>query len=126
MMEGDGGVDGPRSIALAASRSPPAGGNMYVTIVYVHVKPERVADFIETIRANHEGSVRETGNLRFDILQSVDDPTRFVAYEAYRDEASAKAHKETAHYLKWRDTVADWMAEPREGVRYDGLFPAAG
>jgi autoinducer 2-degrading protein len=99
---------------------------MYVTIVYVHVKPERVVDFIEAIRANHEGSVREPDNLRFDILQSVDDPTRFVAYEAYRDEASAKAHKETAHYLKWRDTVVDWMAEPREGVRYDGLFPAAG
>ena len=95
---------------------------MYVTIVYVHVKPEHVADFIEAIRANHEASVREPGNLRFDILQSVDDPTRFVAYEAYRDEASAKAHKETAHYQAWRDTVTDWMAEPRQGVRYDGLF----
>lgn len=96
---------------------------MYVTIVYVHVKPERVADFIDAIRANHEGSVREPGNLRFDILQSADDPTRFVAYEAYHDEASAKAHKETAHYLAWRDVVAEWMVEPRQGVRYDGLFP---
>ena len=76
---------------------------MYVTIVYVHVKPEHVADFIEAIRVNHEGSVREPGNLRFDILQSADDPTRFVAYEAYRDEAAAKAHKETPHYLAWRD-----------------------
>jgi autoinducer 2-degrading protein len=96
---------------------------MFVTLVQVHVKPEHVADFIESIRANHEGSVREPGNLRFDILQSVDDPARFIAYEAYRDEASAKAHKETAHYLAWRDKVADWMAEPRVGVRYDGLFP---
>lgn len=98
---------------------------MYVTIVYVHVKPERVSDFIEAMRANHEASVKEPGNLRFDILQSADDPTRFVAYEAYRDEAGAKAHKETAHYQKWRDTVADWMAESRQGVRYDGLFPAS-
>ena len=96
---------------------------MFVTVVYVHVKPEHVADFIESIRVNHEHSVLEPGNLRFDILQSVDDPTRFVAYEAYRDEASAKAHKETAHYLAWRDKAADWMAEPRVGVRYDGLFP---
>jgi autoinducer 2-degrading protein len=99
---------------------------MYVTIVYVHVMPERVADFIEAVRDNHEHSVLEPGHLRFDILQSADDPTRFVAYEAYRDEASAKAHKETSHYLAWRDRVADWMAEPRQGVRYDGLFPAAG
>ncbi|MGD0018584.1 MAG: antibiotic biosynthesis monooxygenase [Candidatus Limnocylindrales bacterium] len=96
---------------------------MYVTLVHVHVKPEHVADFIESIRANHEGSVREPGNLRFDILQSVDDPTRFIAYEAYRDEASATAHKETPHYLAWRDQAADWMVEPRVGVRYNGLFP---
>ena len=97
---------------------------MYVTVVYVHVKPEHVADFIESMRANHEGSVREPGNLRFDLLQSADDPARFVIYEAYRDEAGAKAHKETPHYLRWRDTVASWMAETRVGVRYDGLFPA--
>jgi autoinducer 2-degrading protein len=97
---------------------------MFVTVVYVHVKPEHVAEFIESIRVNHEHSVREPGNLRFDILQSVEDPTRFVAYEAYADEASAKAHKGTAHYLAWRDQAADWMAEPRVGVRYDGLFPA--
>ena len=99
---------------------------MYVTLVYVHVKPERVADFIDAIRSNHEASVREPGNLRFDILQSAEDPTRFVAYEAYTDEAAAKAHKETAHYQDWRDAVADWMAEPRQGVRYDGLFPVEG
>ena len=96
---------------------------MYVTLVHVHVRPEHLAEFIDVIRANHEGSIREPGNLRFDILQSVDDPTRFIAYEAYADEASAKAHKETAHYLAWRDTVADWMVEPRVGVRYDGLLP---
>jgi len=102
------------------------GGPMYVTLVYVHVKPEHVSDFIESIRVNHEGSICEPGNLRFDILQSADDPTRFVAYEAYADEASAWAHKETPHYLRWRDQVAGWMAEPRQGVRYDGLFPALG
>jgi autoinducer 2-degrading protein len=97
---------------------------MYVTIVHVHVKPERVADFIEAMRINHEASVKEPGNLRFDILQSAEDATRFVAYECYRDEATAQAHKETPHYLAWRDKVAGWMAEPRQGIRYDGLFPA--
>jgi len=97
---------------------------MVVTIVYVHVKPEHVDDFIAAMGANHRESIKEPGNLRFDILQSADDPTRFVAYEAYRDEAAAKAHKETSHYLAWRDAVADWMAEPRQGVRYDGRFPA--
>jgi (4S)-4-hydroxy-5-phosphonooxypentane-2,3-dione isomerase len=97
---------------------------MFVTLVNVHVKAEHLPQFIEVTRANHEGSVREPGNLRFDILQSSTDPTRFVFYEAYRDEAAARAHKDTAHYAEWRDAVADWMAEPRAGVRYDGLMPA--
>ena len=98
---------------------------MYVTLVKIHVKSEHLAEFIEDTRATHEGSVREPGNLRFDVLQSIEDPSRFILYEAYRDEASAKAHKETAHYAAWRDAATDWMAEPRVGVRYDGLFPAA-
>ena len=99
---------------------------MHVTVVYIHVKPERVADFIEAVGENHDLSVREPGNLRFDILQSVDDPTRFVTYMAYRDEASAGGHRETPHYLAFRDRVADWMVEPRENVRYEGLFPVPG
>ncbi|MGO9178186.1 MAG: antibiotic biosynthesis monooxygenase [Candidatus Limnocylindrales bacterium] len=96
---------------------------MHVTIVHVHVLPEHVDSFISVTRANHEGSVREPGNLRFDILQSADDPTRFVFYEAYVDADAARAHRETAHYLAWRDAVASWMAEPREGIRYIGLLP---
>ncbi len=99
---------------------------MFVTLVHVHVKPESVADFIEATRTNHEGSIREAGNIRFDVLQAVDDPTRFVIYEAFADAAGAAAHKETAHYRVWRDAVADWMAEPRTGVRFDGLLPSLG
>ncbi|MDH5407667.1 MAG: antibiotic biosynthesis monooxygenase [Gammaproteobacteria bacterium] len=96
---------------------------MQVTLVHVHVKSEHVDDFIEASRLNHEASIQENGNCRFDILQSADDPARFVLYEAYTSAAEAAAHKETAHYLAWRETVADWMAEPRRGDPYDGLYP---
>jgi autoinducer 2-degrading protein len=96
---------------------------MHVTLVHVRVRPGRADGFIEATRVNHESSIHEPGNLRFDLLRSADDGDRFVIYEAYRDEAAARAHKETAHYLAWRDAVADWMAEPRTGVRYDGLLP---
>ena len=65
----------------------------------------------------------EPGNRRFDILQSGDDPALFVFYEAYESAAAAAAHKDTAHYRVWRETVADWMAEPRKGVLYRGLLP---
>ena len=97
---------------------------MYVTVVYIHVKPEHLTDFLGAIRENHEQSVREPGNVRFDILQSMDDPTRFVTYMAYEDEASARAHRETEHYFRFRDTVEAWMVEPRRNVRYHGLYPA--
>lgn len=100
--------------------------SMFVTLVHVHVKPEHVDDFIAATRANHLQSVQEPGNHRFDVLQSTDDPTRFVLYEAYASAAHAAAHKETSHYLEWRDAVADWMASPRQGVRYDGLLPESG
>lgn len=96
---------------------------MQVTLVHVHVKSEHVDDFLAATRENHEQSVREPGNRRFDVLQSADDPTRFVLYEAYASAADAAAHKETPHYLKWRDAVAGWMADPRQGVRYQGLYP---
>ena len=97
---------------------------MQVTIVHVSVKPGYIDDFIEATRLNHELSVTEPGNRRFDVLQSADDPTRFVLYEAYENTAEAAKHKETDHYKKWRETVADWMAQPRTGVPYKGLFPA--
>jgi len=96
---------------------------MQVTLVHVHVKPERVAEFIEATRKNHEASIREPGNRRFDVLQSADDPARFVLYEAYVSAEDAAAHKQTPHYLQWRDTVAEWMAEPRQGIAYSGVFP---
>ena len=96
---------------------------MIVTCVYVHVKPEAVNGFINATIANHQESVREPGNLRFDLIQQSDDPSRFMLYEAYESAEAASAHKNTDHYLKWRESVTDYMAEPRQGVRYNILEP---
>jgi len=96
---------------------------MHVTLVHVAVKSGHIAEFIEATRRNHEASVQEPGNRRFDVLQSPDDPGQFVLYEAYASAGDALAHKDTAHYLAWRDAVADWMAAPRQGVPYTGLMP---
>lgn len=94
---------------------------MYVTLVHVHVKPENVAEFIEATLKNQRHSVRETGNVRFDVLQSVEDTNRFVLYEAYETPDDSAAHKGTSHYMTWKETVADMMAEPRRGVVYAGV-----
>jgi autoinducer 2-degrading protein len=99
---------------------------MHVTLVHVRVLPGRVDDFVAATRANHHASVREPGNVRFDVLQAPDDPARFILYEAYADAHAAAAHKETAHYLAWRETVAPMMAEPRRGEPWLGLLPEPG
>lgn len=97
---------------------------MHITLVHVRVKSEAIDAFIAATRANHEASIQEDGNRRFDVLQSPDDPARFILYEAYASADDAAAHKATAHYLAWRDAVADLMAEPRRGETMNGLFPA--
>lgn len=96
---------------------------MITTIVYVSVIEGMAEDFIEATIKNHEQSVKENGNRRFDILQNGEDENAFVLYEAYDSEDDANAHKETAHYLKWRESVAPMMAEARKGVRYNVIRP---
>jgi quinol monooxygenase YgiN len=90
--------------------------------VNVHVKPEAVDAFRVASIANAHESIREPGVARFEVIQSVEDPTRFVLVEIYRTADAPAAHKETAHYLRWRDTVAPMMAEPRVGIRYEPVF----
>lgn len=97
--------------------------SMHVTLVHVRVKAESVDAFIAASAANHLASVQEPGNRRFDILQDPADPTRFILYEAYASAEDAAAHKTTAHYAAWRDSVADMMAEPRRGEAMRGCHP---
>jgi autoinducer 2-degrading protein len=94
---------------------------MHVTLVHVRVDPDHLGEFLAASRTNQAASAREPGALRFDLLRSPDDPTRFVIYEAYRTPEDAAAHKETPHYLAWRDAVAGWMAEPRRGEPFDAV-----
>jgi quinol monooxygenase YgiN len=96
---------------------------MHVVHVFVHVKPGCEAAFEEATLANARASLTEPGVARFDVVRQQDDPTRFVLVEAYRSPDAALAHKETAHYATWRDTVAELMAEPRSSVKYVNLHP---
>lgn len=97
---------------------------MYVVCVTVYVKHGHEDDFIKATKANHKGTRQESGNVRFDVLQAADDPARFFLYEVYEDKESFSEHQKTKHYLKWRETVADWMDKPREGVKYKNIFPS--
>jgi len=96
---------------------------MFIVHVFVNVKAEQVEAFRSATVENARNSLEEPGIARFDVIQQQDDPTRFVLVEIYRTCDDPALHKETAHYQKWRDTVADMMAEPRTSIKYSNLFP---
>jgi (4S)-4-hydroxy-5-phosphonooxypentane-2,3-dione isomerase len=97
---------------------------MLVVHVHVYVLPEVVDAFKAATIENARNSVQEPGIARFDVIQDNDDPTHFVLNEVYRSQAATVAHKETAHYALWRDTVAPMMAKPRTAVRFANVYPA--
>ena len=96
---------------------------MLIVHVFVHVKPQDIDAFKAASIQNARQSIKEPGVARFDVIQQQEDPARFVLVEVYRTSEDPSRHKETAHYQKWRDTVADMMAEPRSAVKYTNIFP---
>lgn len=96
---------------------------MYVVLVNVIVKAEAIDDFRQATCENAEASLQEPGIVRFDVLQQQEQPTRFVLVEGYRTSEAALLHKETRHYQKWRDRVAEMMAEPRTSTKFNSCYP---
>jgi autoinducer 2-degrading protein len=95
---------------------------MYVVSVTVLVKPEVVAPFIEATMDNATNTRKEPGNIRFDVSQAEDNPARFLLYEVYQTKEDFARHQQTEHYLRWKQKVADWMAQPRQGIRHRALY----
>ena len=95
---------------------------MYVVCVTIFVKPEHRAAFQAATFDNARATRQEPANLRFDFLQSEEDPARFFLYEAYKSKDDFAQHQQTPHYLRWKQLVADWMAQPRQGIRHTSLF----
>ena len=98
---------------------------MLIVHVNIQVKPDQVDAFKAACIENSRNSLQEPGIARFDVLQQQDDATRFVLVEAYRSALAPAAHKQTAHYREWAETVADMMAVPRSSVKFDRIYPDA-
>jgi quinol monooxygenase YgiN len=96
---------------------------MIVRIIDVHVNGQSVEAFKTISVENREGSIREPGVLRFDVLQSDADPQHFVLYEVYRNEQATLDHKETDHYRRWRQSVEPMMARNRESISCTPVAP---
>jgi quinol monooxygenase YgiN len=99
------------------------GDIMFIVHVFVHVKEDQIEAFRQATLENARNSIKESGIARFDVVQQQDDPTRFILVEVYRTPEDPAKHKETEHYKKWRDTVADMMAESRTSIKLINVFP---
>jgi autoinducer 2-degrading protein len=96
---------------------------MVIMHVHVHVKPEYLEEFKQATIRNASHSVQEEGIARFDVIQSTEDPTRFVLVEVYRHPEAMAAHKTTAHYHAWVEAVTSMLAEPRTRSMYANVYP---
>ncbi len=96
---------------------------MFVVHVQVHVKKDRVEDFISATRENAQNSLQEKGVKRFDVFQEDEDPTVFLLEEIYLTPADSASHKDTQHYRKWKNLVESMMSEPRHSLRFRNIFP---
>ncbi|EHC72683.1 Autoinducer 2 modifying protein LsrG [Salmonella enterica subsp. enterica serovar Montevideo str. S5-403] len=98
---------------------------MHVTLVEINVHDDKVEQFIDVFRQNHLGSIKEPGNLRFDVLQDPQVPTRFYIYEAYVDEQAVAFHKTTPHYKTCVEQLEPLMTGPRTNKKSFYGFDAA-
>ncbi|GAB2941901.1 (4S)-4-hydroxy-5-phosphonooxypentane-2,3-dione isomerase [Hafnia psychrotolerans] len=96
---------------------------MEVTLVEINVHQDKVEEFLKVFHANHLGALKEPGNLRFDVLQDEQEPTRFYIYEAYVDDTAVAAHKKTPHYLQCVEALEGIMTGPRKKTQFKAIYP---
>ena len=95
---------------------------MYVLCVTANIKQECVEDFLAASREYAYLTHQEKGNIWYDFLQSEDDPTCFVIYEAYKSKEDFLFHRETTHSREWKENVEAWNAGPRQRLRCNSIL----
>ena len=96
---------------------------MHIVHVFIHIKDDKLEEFITASVENAKNSMQEPGVARFDLLQGTDDPSLFLLVEVYRTVEDAAKHKETSHYKQWHDIVEPLMKEERTRTKYRNVYP---
>ena len=96
--------------------APEAGRRHAVTLlVHVDVPPVFLPDYERLVRPYIEGTRRESGLLRLDILQTIPPHTNhFTVIESWVDEDALQAHQRAATAQAYREELA-----PKLGALYD-------
>jgi (4S)-4-hydroxy-5-phosphonooxypentane-2,3-dione isomerase len=108
----------------ACNQSPRAQPcSMVAVLVYLRVKTDRLDQFLAETLENARNSRKEPGIVRFDLIQEIEDPSRFALFELYRDQQAIEAHRITAHYTKWREAVPPLLVTERTRTIYRPIEP---
>ena len=97
------------------------GEDVQITHVHIDCLPDRIDAFKDRCIDNASNSMKEPENIRFDCLQSIEDPCKFVMIEIYRTSQGPIDHKKTKHYNEWRENCDPMMATPRFKRNYVSL-----
>lgn len=81
---------------------------MYVILNIIKVKQECLDKFLVGVRVHAHNSSTETGCIRYDVLQDVDDPQTVCLYEVFRDETAFRQHLTYDYYKEWMASSKDW------------------
>ena len=97
---------------------------MYILMVRLKIKKDKVQQFIEASIGDAKGSVvNEPGCRRFDIIQDNTDPTNFAFCEIYNSKLDFDAHTTYPHFEKWRDTTKEMFEVDPEVSFCKPVFP---
>jgi autoinducer 2-degrading protein len=94
---------------------------MHLRLATFSVNLEAV-DHFQTVTLQHVGtSQQEAGIVRFELMQSEEDPRQFALLMLFQDDSARIRHMTTEHFQAWRETIAPDLAEPIRSVRYRRL-----
>lgn len=81
--------------------------NQMVRLAKIQVDPAQLEQYNAALKEQMTAAIRlEPGVLTYYAVADKSDPSRITILEIYADTAAYKAHIETAHFKKYKETVA--------------------
>jgi quinol monooxygenase YgiN len=78
-----------------------------VIVARITVKSGQESAFIGIASRLVEATRQEEGNLFYALYQSPTNPSEFIFYEEYKDEAAFQAHSSSAHFAVFAEGTKD-------------------
>jgi quinol monooxygenase YgiN len=102
-----------RNNSVLFSEWSPETRAVYV-VTHIDVTGDHKDDAVALLRSMHDDTVKERGNLRYDVFQQKNRPNHFTVVEAWTDWDAQSKHEAEPHTRAFRQKLL-----PMEGALYD-------